>query len=177
MASAVRLSQLGRDADWLQAQLLQESGYRAVCAAALSPQARESVLRSRRLQLIEIRLEAMRFASLDAAREAAFCVREEKQSLAEFSAEFGHPFEVKTFLLGSVSDYAQSKLLSQISGEVARPEEVDGGFQICRLAAKEEPQLSNPAVAEVVDRQILDAYFEALSGDMIRWELMETISA
>jgi len=174
---AAWLSRLGRDPDWLQEQLLQESGYRAACAAALSPAARESVLRSQRLQLLDIRLEVMRFPSLDAAREAALCVREENQSLAEFSAACGHPLESRSFLLGSVSDDDQSTLLSRSLGEVVGPDEVEGEFQICRLAAKEEPRLSNPAVADAVDRQLLDAWFTALGADMIQWAMAERISA
>jgi hypothetical protein len=171
------LRALGRNQDWLEEQFRFEAAFHRTCAAALTSEARQSILRAQRLSLLQIRLEIMRFENLDAAREAALCVHESGESVAKFAAECGQPFEEMSFLLGNASAEDQSRLLSLTPGELVGPEQVEKGFQICRLAAKEEPSLDNPEVAAAIDERILDAHFAGLSAGVVHWELAEAIHA
>lgn len=171
------LGMLGRDPNWLQEQFCLGAAYRRSCAAALTNNARQSLLRAQRLSLLHIRLEVMRFDNLDAGREAALCVRESGGSVAQFAAECGQPFEEMSFLLGSASPEDQSRLLSLTPGELVGPEQKENEFQICRLVAKEEPTLENPEVAAVVDQLILESHFAGLGAGVVHWELAEALQA
>ncbi len=64
-----------RDESWIDRMSQLEAGYRIACENALSSKTRQRALSTLRLQLTMLDLEVLEFDSLDAAREAHFCVR------------------------------------------------------------------------------------------------------
>ena len=171
------LAALGRDATWFEEQLQQEAAHRQLCTEWLTEANRRAVLQAQRLQLLEIQIERMTFPLLDTAREACLCLRESRQTVAAFAAKWGGHTEDSRFLLGALPQEQQSRLLSLSPGEIVGPEEVEGGFQICRLLSKTEPSLANKTVAATVDEQILLARFADLGAEVIHWQLIEAITA
>ncbi len=85
------LEKVGRDREWLEEALAMEAIYRKSQGALLSQQARERQLSALRLPLTRFEVETIELDSLDAAREALLCAREDGMSMEEVAAEGRYP--------------------------------------------------------------------------------------
>jgi hypothetical protein len=163
------LGQLGRDDHWLQQMLSMEAAFRRVCDGLLSRQARAREIAALRLPLTCLDVETIELDSLDAAREALLCARDDGMSLEEVAAEGRYPYRQTDVLLEDVPEELQPKFLSVSSGEMLEPIARGDGFHLCRVVSKREPDLDDPVVKERAEKRILERYFEDLTAKHIQW--------
>src|SRR5260370_932766 len=70
--------------------------------------------------------------------------------------------------LGDCPADLQRTLLCASPCETLEPEECEGGFTVCRLVRKWEPDLKDEEVRKRIDRQLLETHFAGLAGKQIR---------
>jgi hypothetical protein len=158
------LEQLQRDSKWLDEMLAMEAAYAKHCATLLIPEARQRELLDLRLPLTKFKTEMIEVESLDAAREALFCVCEDGMSMEEVATEAGYPYRRVDFILEDLPVDAQHRFLSVSAGEVLKPLAHGDGFELCRILKKIEPQPDDPNVKSRIDQRLLDRHFAELTG-------------
>ncbi len=158
------LEQLKRDSNWLDEMLAMEAAYRMHCDTLLVPEARQRELLALRLPLTRFETEMIEVESLDAAREALFCVREDGMSMEEVATEGGYPYRRVDFILEDRPLDAQHRFLSVSAGEVLQPLAHGDGFELCRVLKKIEPQPDDPSVKSRIDQRLLDRHFAELTS-------------
>jgi hypothetical protein len=49
--------------------------------------------------------------------------------------------------------------------------ELDGGYRVCRIAGKREPDPADASVRQRVDQRLLNRHFTELASRHVRWDL------
>jgi hypothetical protein len=167
----------GRDQVWFAEVLAMEARYRQKCEALLNKQAREHEVAAMRLPLTRFELETMEVDSLDAAREALLCVRDDGMSMTEVAEEGRYPYRHTEILLEDLPEDLQQKFLSVSAGDILDPIARGDGFYICRVIEKAEPNTNDEAVRDRAEKRILDRHFSELTAKHIQWRMLsETAS-
>ena len=121
-----------------------EAIQRRDCAALLSREACEREISALRLPLTRFEVETIELDSLDAAREALLCARDDGMSMEEVAGEGRYPYRHPEVLLEEIPEDLQQKFLSVHPGEILEPIAQGDGFHICRVIGKTEPDLEDP---------------------------------
>ncbi|MEO8439410.1 MAG: hypothetical protein ABI540_04225 [Spartobacteria bacterium] len=166
------LAQLGREEEWFRESLAKEAIHRRGCHSVLSPKARAHEVAALRLPLTRFEVETIELDSLNAAREALLCVREDGMSMEEVAAEGRYPYRHPEVLLEEIPEELQQKFLSVHPGEILDPIARGDGFHLCRVVGKSEPDLEDPVVKERAEERILDRYFADLMTRHILWRTL-----
>jgi hypothetical protein len=166
---AAWLERIGRDQEWFRKALALEAIFRRDCSMLLSRRAREHEIAALRLPLTRFEVETIELDSLDAAREALLCARDDGMSMEEVAAEGRYPYRHPEVLLEEIPEDLQQKFLSVHPGEILEPIARGDGFHLCRVIGKEEPDLDDPVVKERADQRILDRHFSDLMTRHIQW--------
>jgi len=141
-----------------------EAAYRKHCDTLLVPEARQRELLALRLPLTRFETEVIELESLDAAREALFCVREDGMSMEEVATEGRYPYRRADFLLEDLPVDTQHRFLSVSAGEVLQPVAHGDGFELWRILKKIEPQPNDPSVKSRIDQRLLNRHFAELTS-------------
>ncbi len=166
------LENFGRDEHWLQQMCRGEALYRRECDAKLTLAERKRELADLRLPLTKFEVEMIELESLNAAREAFLCVREDGMSMEEIAHEGKYPFRRSARLLEEIPLEFQQRFLSVSPGDLLEPIERDGGYQLYRVLGKAEPDVADPAVRERADHRILGRHFSELAARHLEWRLL-----
>jgi len=166
------LERIGRDSVWLSEMLAMEAIYRRDCAALLTQREREREIGALRLPLTRFEVETVEFDSLDSAREALLCVREDGMALEEIASEGRYPYRKPQLLLEEIPDDLQQKFLSVHPGEILEPIPRGDGFHLYRVIGKEGPDPNDPIVRKRVESVILDRHFADLTTRYIHWRIL-----
>jgi hypothetical protein len=165
------LDQFGRDEAWLEQMLAMEAAYRRICETVLNPQSRNKQLALLRMSLMRFEAEAIEVESLDAAREALLCIREDDMSMEEVAAEARYPYRRITFRHEDIPSELQQKFWSVGAGDLLEPLPRGDGFELYRITKKSEPELSDPIVQERIDQRLLEQHFSHLVRDHVEPKL------
>ena len=161
----------GLDDEWVNRMAVLEANFRIHCEGILTPQARQRELATLRLQLTVFELEVIELDSRDAAQEALLCVRDDEMSMEQVAAEGRYPFRREERLLEDIPPDVQQRFLSASAGDLMPPMELDGGYRLCRISGKREPDPADPSVRSRVDQRLLDRHFTELASRHVRWDL------
>ena len=165
------LQRVGRDREWFDEEVAMEAIHRRDCAALLSREACEHEVAALRLPLTRFEVETIELDSLDAAREALLCARDDGMPMEEVAAEGRYPYRHPEVLLEEIPEDLQQKFLSVHPGDILEPIARGDGFHICRIVDKAEPDLDDPAVKQRAEARILDRHFADLTTRHIQWRL------
>jgi hypothetical protein len=164
------LGKLGRDPEWLRAQLEMEEAYEQACARLLTPEARGREISALRLPLTRFEVETIELDSLDAAREGLLCVREDGMSMEEVANEGRYPYRHTEILLEDVPEDLQQKFLSVTPGDVLEPIAHGESFHLCRIIGKAEPHLDDSLVKSRAEDRVLERHFDELISRHVFWK-------
>lgn len=164
------LGELGRNEEWLRQQIATEAVYLRDSAALLSREARAREISALRLPLTLFEVETIEFDSLDAAREALLCVRQDEMAMEEVASEGRYPYRHAEILLEDVPEELQQKFLSVIPGTVLEPITRGEAVHLCRIINKTEPNVDDPTVKARAEERILDRHFSELTAQHIQWK-------
>jgi len=171
------LNSLGRDEDWLTQISAMEAAYRRVCEAVLNPQTRRKQLALLRMGLTLFEAEAIQLESLDAAKEALLCIRQDGMSMEEVATEARYPYRRITFRHEDVPPDLQQKFWSVAAGDLLEPIAHGEGFELFRITKKSEPDLDDTIVQARIDERLLEQHFSHLVHDHVESRLPEALSA
>ena len=164
---APALGQLGRDAAWLGHLLALESAYERQCAQLCTAENRARALAALRLPLTSFSVELLDLDSADAVREACLCVSADDIPMEELAGQEHRLIERRQLLLEDLPEDAQQRFLSAEPGTVL-PFITEGErFQVCRIAEKREPALSDASVCARVDADLRTGHFGNLTAKHI----------
>jgi len=170
------LSQIGRDREWFEQMLRLEAAYRGQCEKLLNPQARKRELVLMRLPLTRFEAEVVEVESMDAAKEALFCIQEDGMSMQEVAAEARYPYRLVVFLRQEVPPDLEQKFLSVGVGEILGPFARGDGFELYRITQKQEPDGDDPEVQQQIDQRLRERYFSDLVSKHVESRLPSTAS-
>jgi hypothetical protein len=166
------LEKIGRDQSWFDEALAMEAIHRRGCASLLSEKACEHEIATLRIPLTSFEVEIVELDSLDAAREALLCVREDGMSMEEVASEGRYPYRRLEMLLDDIPEELQQKFLVVQPGDALEPIARGDGFQVCRIASKVEPDIADPKVRERAEERILNRHFTELATRWIQWRFL-----
>jgi len=161
------LTRIGRTEKWFDEMLAMEAAYRSLCEKTLTPEARKKQLASLRMPLTQFEVEVIEVESVEAAKEALLCIREDGMSMEEVAAEARYPYRRITFLHEAVPEELKQKFWSAAAGDVLDPLPRGDGFELYRISNKSEPDPTDPAVQTRVDENLLERQFSALTSDHV----------
>lgn len=171
------LDRIGRDQQWLKETLAMEVAYQRVRDGLLNPQARKKQLAMLRMPLTRFEAEVIEVESLDAAREALLCIREDGMSMQEVAGEARYPYRRITFRHEDVPANWQQKFWSAGAGDLLEPlTRGEDGFELYRITNKSEPDLSDTIVQERIDERLLEQHFSGLVRDHIDVPMQSALS-
>lgn len=156
------LNQIGRDDQWFAQMIAMETSYRRDCEAVLEEKVRKREMSTLRLPLTRFEAEVIQIESLDAAKEAHFCIREDGMSMEEVATEGRYPYRTVAFLQEEVPAELQSKFFSVVAGDLLDPLAHGDGFELYRITKKAEPNLDDPTVRRKIDDRVLARHFAEL---------------
>jgi hypothetical protein len=166
------LGRLGREPEWFRNALAMEAIHRRDCAALFSREARAREIAALRLPLTRFEVETIELDSLDAAREALLCAREDGMSMEEVATEGRYPYRRPELLLEEIPEDLQQKFLSVQAGEILEPIAHGDGFHLCRIIGKAEPDVDDPVVKRRAEERILERHFSDLTTRHIQWRTL-----
>jgi len=166
------LARLGLTEEWLREALTMEAIYRETCREVLSREACEREIAALRVPLTRFEVETIELDSLDAAREALLCARDDGMSMEEVAAEGRYPYRRPEVLLEEIPEELQQRFLSVHPGDLLGPIPRGDAFQVCRIVQKAEPNLDDPVVRERAETRILERHFGELTTRHIQWRLL-----
>ena len=166
------LAALDRDQDWFDGMLEMEVKYRIRCDAALAPEQLSRGLAAARLPLTRLKIERVEFDTVDAAREALLCVRDDDLTLEDVARETRYPFERLEVYAEDLPDDQRQRFLCAKIGELQGPTPAEGMFRVSCLLARSEPALADPLVRLRIERRILNAHFSEAGAELVRWRIL-----
>jgi hypothetical protein len=131
-----------------------------LCAAALTPTAVERMVATRLLEWTAFDCHLASFPDEDSAREAIFCVRDERLALSEVARVAGAREERGTFYLDDLEPDAQARLLSAEKGSLLGPVAFRGHPTVVLLVDKTPPTLGDPELRARAEKAVVAAAIE-----------------
>jgi hypothetical protein len=163
------LESLDRDQDWFEGMLEMEAAYRLRCEAIMTPEQLSRALLTSRLLLTRLEIESVEFDTIDAAREAHLCVRDDGMSLEDVAHESRYPFKRIELLAEDLPDNQRQALLCAGIGETLDPVATDSLVHLRRVLRKTEPTLDEALIRSRIEQQVLEAHFSGSNAGDIRW--------
>lgn len=170
------LDQIGRDAQWMEEMLAMEAAYRHAYEKVLTAEARKKQLAMLRMPMTRFEAEMIEVESLDAAREALLCIRQDGMSMEEVAVEARYPYRRITFRHEEVPPDWQQRFWSVGAGDLLEPLPRSDGFELYRITKKSEPDLNDAIVRERIDQRLLQGHFSALASEHVQQRL-QAVSA
>jgi len=137
--------------------------------AALTDDARVRLLELRGSDWVRVSYSALGFAQLGMAREAALCVREDGLALEEVGNRAGVELEQIDALMHEVDPLLGKAILSTPAGELAGPLESSDGFLVIQVHEKTAPTLADPAIQDLLEREVPRRAVEREVRARVRW--------
>jgi hypothetical protein len=147
---------------WFETLIEQEAGYRSTCERLSTAENRARTLAALRLQLTRFEVELMDLESVDAVREACLCLTADGLSMETLAGQEHCRIEKRELLLEALPEELQPEFLSSERGKVLQLITSDERFQVCRIAAKREPALTDQDVLARIDGELITAHFNNL---------------
>jgi hypothetical protein len=163
------LASIDRDHDWFEGMLEMEATYHLRCDAILTPERLSRALVASRLLLTRLEIESVEFDTIDAAREAHLCVRDDGMSLEDIAHESRYPFKRLEFLAEDLPENQRQALLCAEIGRILDPVATDSLVHLRRVLRKTEPTLGEASVRSRIEQQVLEAHFSGSNAGEIRW--------
>ena len=156
------LNRIRRNEEWLEECLQMEAAYQRMQSSVLNAQAEKKQLSMFRMSLTHFEAEVIELESLDAAREALLCIRQDGLSMEEVAGEARYPYRRISFRHEDVPPELQQKFWSANPGDVLDPLRRGDGFELYRITSKAEPDLADPIVQERIQERLLEQHFSHL---------------
>jgi len=147
-----------------------EASYRDFCTAQCTPDALRKEIQSHNIEWIRIDCLCLSTTAEQAAREAALCVREDGEGIADVSARMKCRVQEDHFYLDQVEPSLYGSFLCARKGELVGPIHVDGDHRLFFIQTKQMPSEDDPSLRQRAHDAILGHIFDSEIRRMVRWE-------
>jgi hypothetical protein len=155
----------GREA-WLDAI---DHGFDVFRSRILVPAALQERIAAHRLDWILLDGVAVTFPAIEAAREAALCVRDDGMAMDEVAAAAGVSARAVRHYLEDIDPARRAPFLAATVGDVLGPLPVEDGFLVLQVRDKVLPSLDNPGVRRRVEESVLRTAVEHEVTRRVTW--------
>lgn len=163
----------GLDEELLDARLHRladvDAGFRAVAARMADDDSLSARIDRSRLEWMRVDLEQLTFESVDAAAEAALCVREDGLTLSDVAMEAGQPIEDVRAVLEELEEPLRDMVLSAGVDTLVGPVELDGRVAVATVIAKVAPSLGDPLVRARAERALIEGLGRKAVFSHVTW--------
>ena len=134
-----------------------DAGHAGAARAALTEAALARHLDRCRLEWMRVDLERLSFSSAEAAREAAWCVREDGLTLSDVAIESRQPVQDIRTLLDELAEPLRAAVLSARVDDVVGPVEAGGRYDVAVVVSKTAATLADPLVRARAEHSVVEA--------------------
>jgi len=154
----------------LKALARMEASYRDFCTAQCTPDAVRKEIQSHNIEWIHIDCLCLSTADVQTAREAALCVREDGEGIADVAARMRCRVQEDHFYLDQLEHPLYGPFLCARKGELIGPIYVDGNHSLFLIQTKRMPSEDDPSLRQRAHSAILDHIFDSEIRRMVHWE-------
>lgn len=154
------------DNAWLDAV---DHGFETFRARVVVPAALEDRLAIHRLDWIRVDGVAVSFPTLEAAREAAMCIRDDGMAVEEVARAAGVPAHDVRRYLEEIEPAERAPFVAATTGDVLGPLKVDDGFLVLQVRDKVLPSLDDPGVRRRAEEGVLRTAVEHEVTRRVKW--------
>lgn len=155
----------GEDA-WLDAV---DQGFELFRGRIVVPAALENRIAAHRLDWVLVDGVAVTFPTIEAAREAALCVRDDGMAMEDVARAAGTAVETVRRYLEEVEPAQRGDFLAATTGDVLGPLTVDDGFLVLHVRDKVLPSLENPGIRRRAEESVLRTALEHEVTRRVKW--------
>lgn len=138
-------------------------------ARVLTREATQAALESHWRDYLIFELEFGHFASVESAREARLCLEEDGAELVAVCAEAGGTHRRARALHMDLPEVLRTAALSCAPGAVLPPVELSGEHVLCRVLAKDAPDLKDPATLSRVREVLVADALRPVIAEQLVW--------
>jgi hypothetical protein len=150
-----------------------DAAFRQFCERIVTEAALAAQLASRRLDWIRMECQCLSLPTLESAREAALCVREDGMDLDEVAGSAGASVEAVSDFLEDWEPALRDSLLAAGAGALLGPIASGDGFLLVLVREKVLPSLEDPAVRSRAEERLLDAALAREMDTRVTWHVPE----
>jgi hypothetical protein len=155
----------------LEALARVEESFRRFCAQLLTPRAVGRQIAARHTDWARVEVRSASFPDEAAAREAAACVREDGEELAEVAARARVAVRPERFYLEQVEPDLRGPFLSARPGDLLGPLRWGGEHRLVRVLEKTLPSEADPELRRRAEQLLLQAALDREVADRVRWQV------
>jgi len=122
-----------------------------------------------RLEWLRVEGELLTVGTLDAAREAALCVREDGRRLAEVAADAGTAATPLHVYADDVETELSSALVGALAGELVGPVAYGDGYALVLVRSKTPPTVGDPEVRRRAEARIAERAVARALREHVEW--------
>jgi hypothetical protein len=150
-----------------------DAGFRCFCDRIVTPPALAAQVASHRLDWIRAECRWLALPTMEGAKEAALCVREDGMDLDEVARNAGVSVEVSSEFLEEYQPSLRDSLLAARPGDLLGPIAAGDGFLLLLVRDKILPSLEDPAVRHRAQERLLDSALAREVHDRVEWHCPE----
>lgn len=148
---------------------LLEGALQQFATQAATPEAAQATLASHWRDYLAFECEFGHFATIESALEAKLCVEEDGAELAEVCAEAGGRYQRARLLHLDLPAPMRAVALSCAPGAIIPPVDLSGEHVLCRVLAKDSPDLSDSGTRARVCDSLLTEALRPLMAQHVVW--------
>ncbi len=146
-----------------------DAGFRSFCDHVVTPAALAAQVAAHRLEWVRAHCRCLALPTIEGAREAALCVREDGMDLDEVARSAGATAEVAHAFLDGYDDTLRDALLAARPGDLLGPIVSGDRFVVILVHDKVLPSLDDPVVRRRAQERLLDSALAREVHDRVEW--------
>jgi hypothetical protein len=146
-----------------------EAHFNACAQSAKTEQALSLYVSRNRLEWMRVDLERLSFKDEDAAREAAFCVREDGLSMADVGLDSRQTVRDTADILEQIEPELRDAVLSATVDELIGPIAIGDRFELALLVGKSPADLSDSRVRTRAEQAVVEQLISKAILAHVRW--------
>jgi hypothetical protein len=146
-----------------------DAGFRSITARMADDESMAARIDRSRLEWMRVDLERLSFDSVNAAAEAALCVREDGMTLSDVAMEAGQPIDDVRAVLEDLEEPLREVVLSAGVDTLVGPVDLNGRLTVAMVVSKMPPSLDDPLVRRRAERAIVESLGQKAIFSHVTW--------
>jgi hypothetical protein len=148
-----------------------EASYRRFCERAVTPEAVAAQIRSYQTDWTRLECDSVSFPELQAAREAALCVREDGGTLDHVAGDANREVRREQVYIEETEPDFRDQFLGAQKGELIGPVSRGDEFVLCLVREKVLPSGNDPRIAARAEEAVVQRFVEREVNDRVKWRV------
>lgn len=148
-----------------------EACFRRFRGAALTPKALAAEVGVHQIEWIRVDCRYLAFPVIEAAREAALCVKEDGRDLTEVAADAGTCVRQARWYLDELPPAVRGPFLAARTGDLLEPLPFGDEVRLCLVLGKAMPSADDPDVRRLAEERLITRLVEPETASRVRWHV------